>query len=636
MTTDVTQTEFSYPGDNVTVDWDYVFGITSEEDVKVYVALDGALSSTKISSSLYEVTYDSDTESGSVEYPLSGSPLTTSDKIAVVRETVSKQGTDIKNQINVKGRSLEEGLDNNNRQIQENTNELKRTIKVDVNSSSTPDELLQDIADAVVETQENASEAAASAAAALVSENNASDSEDSAAASAAAAEVAKIEYKGSWSAGTYQINDSVTHGGSSWIALAVTTEEPVAVSANWNYLAEGGTDGTNGTNGTDGTDGIDGTNGTNGTDGADGVVLTVVGGTNITVDSSDPANPIVNGTASAELPLEYIAGGVVDYNFINKLPKMTGLTTPAGNTTRASKNGADSWQAFNGNTTEYDSNAVVNTADWLDIQTTESIIGKTFAISGSATANDNLESFKLQGSNDGSSWTDIETFSGPLSWTSSEIKTFDISSNTTSYSDYRIADPVIVAAGFWKMVGFKVYDVIKNNVSVTSGKCRNIGDTADITIAANAAITTSLSASTTYYVNVDSSGVSTISTSIGTGTNRMLGSFKTDSNSDIIPFTVTGSGDYIKYFYTEGVKDINAATSASFNFSVPETAEEVQGSFKTDVVNTQFGYVSFSSASQLIDGRTANEVQQFNAKNEDMSVTTNNGTVITQSYTERR
>jgi len=439
MTTDVTQTEFSYPGDNVTVDWDYVFGITSEEDVKVYVALDGALSSTKISSSLYAVTYDSDTESGSVEYPLSGSPLTTSDKIAVVRETVSKQGTDIKNQINVKGRSLEEGLDNNNRQIQENTNELKRTIKVDVNSSSTPDELLQDIADAVVETQENANADVISAA-----------------DSAAAAEVAKIEYKGSWSAGTYQINDSVTHGGSSWIALAITTEEPVAVSANWNYLAEGGIDGTNGTNGTDGTDGIDGTNGTNGTDGADGVVQEVIGGTGITVTGTT-ANPIVNG----------------------------------------------------------------------------------------------------------------------------ELNTWDCVRTVIQYVD-------------------------ADSISVVAGKVRNQADTADITVLINADVTDTLSANTTYHVNVDSAGVSTISTSIGTGTNRRIGSFITDSSGDIHPFDncLTAGGGVLTDYATNPISEFTGTGTRTFgalDVSIPKNIDATgifidEGTSGTGTVIITTGSYNYNSA----------------------------------------
>lgn len=66
-----------------------------------------------------------------------------------------------------------------------------------------------------------------------------------AAASAAAAIVAKIEWQGAWSAGTYNKNDAVEHNGSSWIATATTTTEEPSISAtDWDLLALKGTDGT--------------------------------------------------------------------------------------------------------------------------------------------------------------------------------------------------------------------------------------------------------------------------------------------------------------------------------------------------------------------------------------------------------
>jgi len=54
--------------------------------------------------------------------------------------------------------------------------------------------------------------------------------------------------------------------------------------------------GADGTNGIDGTNGTNGTNGADGADGADGVVQSIVAGTGITIDDTDPANPIVTAT----------------------------------------------------------------------------------------------------------------------------------------------------------------------------------------------------------------------------------------------------------------------------------------------------------------------------------------------------
>lgn len=65
-----------------------------------------------------------------------------------------------------------------------------------------------------------------------------------AAASALAAQVAKIEWQGTWSAGTYQANDAVEKDGTSWIATTTTSEEPSITATDWDVLALKGTDGT--------------------------------------------------------------------------------------------------------------------------------------------------------------------------------------------------------------------------------------------------------------------------------------------------------------------------------------------------------------------------------------------------------
>jgi len=51
------------------------------------------------------------------------------------------------------------------------------------------------------------------------------------------------QWQGAWSAGTYQILDAVEHNGSSWIATAITTEEPSLSATDWDLLAAKGTDG---------------------------------------------------------------------------------------------------------------------------------------------------------------------------------------------------------------------------------------------------------------------------------------------------------------------------------------------------------------------------------------------------------
>lgn len=90
-----------------------------------------------------------------------------------------------------------------------------------------------------------------------------------------------------------QINDLVVDetASSAYGEITVVTDATHVTVAYINTLQ--GPAGTNGTNGTDGSDG------------APGVVQSVVAGTNVTVDSTDPANPIVSATGGG-------GGGGVD------------------------------------------------------------------------------------------------------------------------------------------------------------------------------------------------------------------------------------------------------------------------------------------------------------------------------------
>jgi len=98
---------------------------------------------------------------------------------------------------------------------------------------------------ATSETNAAASEVAAgiSETNAGISETNAATSETNAAASAAAAEVAKIEWQGTYNAGTaYALNDAVTYLGSSFICIQAGTGQTPVVggTAYWDDLANKG------------------------------------------------------------------------------------------------------------------------------------------------------------------------------------------------------------------------------------------------------------------------------------------------------------------------------------------------------------------------------------------------------------
>ena len=63
----------------------------------------------------------------------------------------------------------------------------------------------------------------------------------------------RYNWKGAWSNSTaYVINDVVSNGGNSYVAIQAGTNQAVGnATAYWNIMSSAGTNGTNGSNGTD-------------------------------------------------------------------------------------------------------------------------------------------------------------------------------------------------------------------------------------------------------------------------------------------------------------------------------------------------------------------------------------------------
>ena len=184
MTTEAgVNTNPRFEGDDATTIFPFEYSVTSASDVHLYVALDGALVSTEIDPADFTLNLDADFVGGTITYPtvLSGNdPLTTVDALSIPRETEYVQPDEFKNQKRIPSENLEKALDNLGRQVADLAEDSERSVKVDVTSEEDPEDLLEDINDAVTAS-------AASAAAAAVSETNAGVSETNAGISAAAA-----------------------------------------------------------------------------------------------------------------------------------------------------------------------------------------------------------------------------------------------------------------------------------------------------------------------------------------------------------------------------------------------------------------------------------------------------------------
>ena len=104
--------------------------------------------------------------------------------------------------------------------------------------------------------------------------------------------------KGAYNAGTnYGVGDSVDYNGSSYVMFNDAPAGTVPTNTTyWQVLANKGATGSTGADGATGATGAAGAAGADGMDGADGVVQSIVAGTNVTVDNTDPANPVVSAS----------------------------------------------------------------------------------------------------------------------------------------------------------------------------------------------------------------------------------------------------------------------------------------------------------------------------------------------------
>lgn len=190
-----------YTGDGVNTSFAYGFKIFHKNDIEVI--------KTTIASGVEEVlTVDVDytvnsvgSDTGTITYPVSGSPLAATHKLTIIRDMTFKQEVDLENQGGYYPDVVEQVFDRIEMKLQQLKEVTDRAVTTDASSTTTPDELLTSIAAAVAaaqaaqagaETAETNAEtaetnAAASAAAASTSETNAATSEANAAASAAAA-----------------------------------------------------------------------------------------------------------------------------------------------------------------------------------------------------------------------------------------------------------------------------------------------------------------------------------------------------------------------------------------------------------------------------------------------------------------
>lgn len=118
-------------------------------------------------------------------------------------------------------------------------------------------------------------------------------------------------------------------------------------------------------------------------------------------------------------------------------PTMTSDTAPSG--TSAASNpypGYPAWKAFDKTWSLF--SCYGGFPQWLSYQWASGVVATEYWITMDSTYLSRApKDFKFQGSNDGSSWTDLDTQTGITSWTAHIPNKYSFS-NSTSYTYYRL------------------------------------------------------------------------------------------------------------------------------------------------------------------------------------------------------
>lgn len=165
------------------------------------------------------------------------------------------------------------------------------------------------------------------------------------------------------------------------------------------------------------------------------------------------SHPTWANTDTEDRPLYKTENGTTTGNMV---PVMTGTSAPSGTASASlATSGNEAWKAFdNDSGTSWESDA--GFPAWLQYQFPSAKTATSYAITADVTPTLDPTDWTLEGSNDGSTWTTLDTVSGE-SFTSGQRKTFT-PTTTGSYSYYRLnisagTDTAIVRIARFELIG---------------------------------------------------------------------------------------------------------------------------------------------------------------------------------------
>lgn len=259
----------------------------------------------------------------------------------------------------------------------------------------------------------------------------------------------------------------------------------------------------------------------------------------------------VNGTQS----LGRVRNDTSDYYLPNTATAlMTSSTSPSGIVTTTSQvAGLEAWKVFDRNTSTYWQTAASVTSASITYQFSSTRIVKRYMWKASTTATAPRD-FTFQGSNDGSSWTTLDTQTS-INVGTNGIFTSSLLPNTTPYLYYRLSITTNNGASAIVVTEFEMTESTSTSVGQIVGGTFNLLNGTNLTVTANtgvvvnsatAPVTFALNSpnSATINGNIISPAISTNQTAIshtGTGTLNMNGNHSNNSSGGRV-IQVTGGG----------------------------------------------------------------------------------------------
>lgn len=144
----------THVGNGATTIWPFTFMIPAGTEQVTLLEIATGVEGDPLSDSLYTITGEDDPNGGTVTYPLSGSALASTHKINIKRIVDIEQPLNLTDQSAYDPETLEGQLDQMIFMISQLNEQLSRALLLGTGSATTPDDIIDGIADAIAEIED--------------------------------------------------------------------------------------------------------------------------------------------------------------------------------------------------------------------------------------------------------------------------------------------------------------------------------------------------------------------------------------------------------------------------------------------------------------------------------------------------